>query len=315
MTTRAKLKGKIMNQTDERNSTSAVCAACGTEYDNRSGGTAGQTYYTKKDHCELSLCENCIEDAHREQVVSSLEALNGDLLEVEDFDKLSAWAKKGRILLFCDETLQTKEDVEKFFDALSALIGWHPDSDFADYIGLPDGDQMFDEVESTALNTRMQEAFEICDRIDRTNKGSEGLVYKLALESAFRAGWAPKPETSMKELNETAMCQCGHTVESHDCETGKCYHGSGIGNTCACSKFKLEQSQPIKWQNDEVINVATKAAWEAIGEVLVKHFPEAVSGDLSPSQQIGFEAALKAHITAWVDNNVPKNANNAIAKD
>lgn len=179
------------NEIDERNDTSEVCECCGTEYDNHTGGTAGQTYYTKEDKRDLSLCENCIEDAHRECIVAP-EPLNGDLLEVGDFDRLSSWAKKGRVLSFCDECIKTKEDVENFFDALSALLSWHPDNDFAEYISLPNGNEIFDEEQSTALNTRMKEAFEVCDMIDKVNQSSEGIVYSLALKSAQHAGWAPK---------------------------------------------------------------------------------------------------------------------------
>lgn len=37
---------------------------------------------------------------------------------------------------------------------------------------------------------------------------------------------------------KSACDGCGHSIEDHDCATGRCYNGSGSGNTCACTHYE-----------------------------------------------------------------------------
>jgi len=43
----------------------------------------------------------------------------------------------------------------------------------------------------------------------------------------------------------------------------------------------------------------------AFWDVVAKHYPNAVSGDVDPLIQVLFDATIKEVIDHWIDNNVP----------
>lgn len=45
-------------------------------------------------------------------------------------------------------------------------------------------------------------------------------------------------------------------------------------------------------------------ALDAFWQVIVRHYPEATTGDLSPDRTIRLQLAAEAAIEEWVDNNV-----------
>jgi hypothetical protein len=49
----------------------------------------------------------------------------------------------------------------------------------------------------------------------------------------------------------------------------------------------------------------TEQALEAFWEVIVRHYPQARTGDLSPERTIALDLAAEAAIQEWVRNNVP----------
>ena len=49
---------------------------------------------------------------------------------------------------------------------------------------------------------------------------------------------------------------------------------------------------------------ALELAEEAFWKVIVEHFPEATSGDLSPLRTVRFDDAVEDAVCEWVDNNV-----------
>ncbi len=58
--------------------------------------------------------------------------------------------------------------------------------------------------------------------------------------------------------------------------------------------------------NKDVLKRVTDEAMDAFGEILVRNFPEATSGDLSPEITMQLVFAMEAAIKQWVSANVPK---------
>ncbi len=54
-------------------------------------------------------------------------------------------------------------------------------------------------------------------------------------------------------------------------------------------------------------------AWEAVGQILLRHFPQARYGDLSPGRTLALTTALEGAIEEWIDNNVPPNRHGSAA--
>lgn len=96
---------------------------------------------------------------------------------------------------------RTVPDVAQWFDAMSALLSWHPDTDFADYIwqtGSDAGEAIFTGAQAVRLNSAMARCFEA--------EGKLGFdLYTMALESAQRAGWAPKDEPDTQNTLRAAV--------------------------------------------------------------------------------------------------------------
>lgn len=102
-------------------------------------------------------------------------------------DVVLAESALASVLTWCERSVKSVEDVVTFFDSLSACLNWHPDTDFADYV--TDGNvRTFTNEQAAPLNTRMAECFDLTAK--NMHEGWE--VYDLALQSAQRAGWAPK---------------------------------------------------------------------------------------------------------------------------
>jgi hypothetical protein len=58
--------------------------------------------------------------------------------------------------------------------------------------------------------------------------------------------------------------------------------------------------------NGTVVNHSlADEALEAFWSVIVKHYPEARSGDLSPASTIGLQNAAESAIEEWIASNVP----------
>lgn len=123
----------MKHERDQRSDTSETCLACGTEYDNRSGGTCGQVYCKASDQDErFCLCENCIQEAMDETVVHPA-ALQADVVGDANWERLRAWAvaqhppelKNQRFVWLIGAIAETYPDVAKAQeDAGSCLVLW-----------------------------------------------------------------------------------------------------------------------------------------------------------------------------------------------
>lgn len=239
---------------DERNDTSEVCAACACEFDNRSGGTYGQTF-SDRDR-GLTLCENCIEDVHRYGTVPK-SALDSDLLSAEHFDTLKAWAMKTRVLSYCDaeKRLTTPEQVTEFIDALVVFCGggFHPDNAFADYVDYK-GQRTFDDVEAEQLDARMAEAFAVCGR-----PAMKVDVYELGLQVMQREGWAPASEQLPESVGED-----GSIAVANETVSLPVAQADEIKRLTAQRETLLKVAQEtVAWFNDESdrLNLAGQIDW------------------------------------------------------
>ena len=54
------------------------------------------------------------------------------------------------------------------------------------------------------------------------------------------------------------------------------------------------------------IRSITDEALDAFWKVLVKRFPQAKTGDLSPEPTIALQRAAEDAVSEWIDNNVPQ---------
>src|SRR4051812_17555272 len=75
-----------------------------------------------------------------------------------------------------------------------------------------------------------------------------------------------------------------------------------------CSRCNSKKSLGGKVLKPGVCNVCVvvQDMDEAIGDVLMKHFPEAESGDVSPLVEFALSEAHESLAQEWIDNNVPK---------
>lgn len=69
-------------------------------------------------------------------------------------------------------------DVVSFFEFLHMELKavWHPDDDFTTYVHLDNKEPSWSKAEGEMLNTRMNEAFDICNRTDKD-------IYELGMET------------------------------------------------------------------------------------------------------------------------------------
>jgi len=74
-------------------------------------------------------------------------------------------------------------------------------------------------------------------------------------------------------VSELAHCYCGHSVECHDCETGKCYYKDEKGK-CFCSRFDAAQTKVNSTAIEEIIertlNDSCKPAYANMKSDLIK---------------------------------------------
>jgi len=66
-------------------------------------------------------------------------------------------------------------------------------------------------------------------------------------------------------------------------------------------QFKQEQFKQEQFKFARIVDQAGTAFWETV----VKNYPEAKTGDLSPIQVHDLEMAMTKALTEWLDNNIP----------
>lgn len=96
--------------------------------------------------------------------------------------------------------------ISVWFDQLNGFLVFHPDTDFENYIALPDGEETFTESEVFTLNTAMANAFEICDKA-----GVD--IYELCIESAQRLGVMPRDTAATMIAAVALLADLGATFE------------------------------------------------------------------------------------------------------
>jgi len=53
------------------------------------------------------------------------------------------------------------------------------------------------------------------------------------------------------------------------------------------------------------LKALTELALDAFWQVIVEHYPEAQSGDLSPWASVQLDLAAESAVSEWISNNVP----------
>ena len=80
---------------------------------------------------------------------------------------------------------------------------------------------------------------------------------------------------------------------------------ASANNICSrCNSDKTLGGKVLKPGECNVC-VVVDDMWEAVGGVLVKHFPEAVHGDVSPLVSIAVDQAHESLAKEWIPANVP----------
>lgn len=59
-------------------------------------------------------------------------------------------------------------------------------------------------------------------------------------------------------------------------------------------------------EREDAVRVITDQAFDAFWQVIVKRFPQATTGDLSPWTTIRLQLAAEEAVAEWIGNNVPK---------
>jgi hypothetical protein len=75
------------------------------------------------------------------------------------------------------------------------------------------------------------------------------------------------------------------------------------------NKRNQTMTEPGSDRNDarnQTVRAIADEALEAFWQVVVQHFPQAVSGDLSPWATIKLQVAAEEALGEWIDNNVPE---------
>lgn len=160
------------------------CDCCHEEYHERSEGV---TLRTPNSEESLRLCESCADDAHEDLDVNSEDLLTGEVPEPV-FKRLLEWTHETAVAKWADpkKRIETVDDITLFFDDLTALLVWHPDSAFSEYVNRQTDERTFDDSEAKQLDRRMRECFKVADKAKNLD------VYDLGLASLALAGRAPK---------------------------------------------------------------------------------------------------------------------------
>ncbi len=173
------MRNRILGADPDANTT--VCCACGSEkYDE-------DIFRLHCDTRKIELCEECADDCQSDIGMGS--SFDTDMPPKEAFDAIEAWAKLNLVLSFLPavEQINSLDDVNEFFDALTALLVWHPDTKFIDYVD-EKGSQIFlPGRDFEKLDLCMDRCREICDEIAKLTPD----VYDLGIKSLQRAGMAP----------------------------------------------------------------------------------------------------------------------------
>ena len=64
----------------------------------------------------------------------------------------------------------------------------------------------------------------------------------------------------------------------------------------------------MNMKNEQISTIADEAL-EAFWQVVVRHYPQAESGDLSPLTMVHLEDAAEVAIREWIESNVPTTTN------
>lgn len=222
-----------------------TCAVCGTESAPHDA-TVEFTPVTENDKRTVCLCEDCQQDFISETVQDDPEnVFNSDVLPLELFEQVLEWARHTAVMSFTEKqnAVRTVEQVEQFFDALSAYLGWHPDTAFKQYVRFDDqyktalahdkqGAQcvedcaacedervhsaIFTPEEASALDEVMQDCFKV---VFKAKAGTGKDIYDYGMEALQRAGRAPKddetPVAAHVMDNFTNTCvYCGSRKDS-----------------------------------------------------------------------------------------------------
>jgi hypothetical protein len=215
-----------------------TCAVCNTENDTHNGNAIEFYRLTPREQgkpTSIELCMECVEDFKSEVLAGDEDVdeavMDTDTLPDDIFDRLEAWAHKAAVLTFTERENQVRNilDMEQFFDALSKLLVWHPDSRFADYTNMEDTyesamahdssengchpdcracadeekhHQMFTDEDASALDAVMAKCFEVVETCGPKGKD----IYSYGLDALQRAGLAPKDATE-KELAQEGVAQ------------------------------------------------------------------------------------------------------------
>lgn len=180
-----------------------TCEVCATE------AYPMPHFYRKGDMTkEVTICEECLENYQLETKVE----FEDSVISAGAFDEFSQWCKRERILMFTDitdgQTINNEQDVEEFFDALTAYLNWHPDTKFREYVrlGTDGNERTFSDTESKMLDEAMARCFGIADKANKD-------IYSIGLDALQRAGVAPKetphPETAE---NITPLAKAMHLL-------------------------------------------------------------------------------------------------------
>lgn len=70
-----------------------------------------------------------------------------------------------------------------------------------------------------------------------------------------------------------------------------------------CGKPVEARNDEPAWKSCEPCDIAEATSW-AFGRILVRRYPQAVSGDLSPGATFDMDRAVAAAAREWIDNNV-----------
>jgi hypothetical protein len=85
------------------------------------------------------------------------------------------------------------------------------------------------------------------------------------------------------------------------------------GDRCMVATLLAESFEAAPKPPPFPLNKVMEEAQDAFWEVIVKRFPEAKTGDLSPERTVAFDEVAKHAIEEWVRNNVPAKATGGAA--
>lgn len=190
------------------------CDCCGGEFDHRDLlkvykeqpiTVPGATVQVSKD-AMVRVCEDCQGEMEGELNLD----FTGDVLDPQTWDKLAEMCKKNHILAFipASEQIQTEYDVREFIDALTKFLVWHPENDFAEYVG-GEGERIFSDDDAGRLNECMRKAQEVCEKL---SKGVDIEFYELSFQALAKHNEAMAD--AMGRDHKTGLSLPGHEAEA-----------------------------------------------------------------------------------------------------